>query len=222
MNDFSKNMNVVQQSKAFLIISILFGLVFNITFIVLFIMYTGTYSPVSSCASLISWDKSLYISMIIYLVFNLIENAFRFNAGNEPIDSGFFQLVTFVSGGSNFAIFVCWIGIQSVYFNLSPGGACGSLGDVNLAYIVSAYVMLAISLLVCLIMCCCMGVILGLMASNTTAIMLEESAKQNDENEDKPLDDANERLIEEKFENEKKSAPGEGDNQSGNITDITQ
>ena len=167
MAEFS-NISAFQQTKGYIYFSLLLGIGMNITFIVLFIIHTGKLKDITTCASLISWDKGLYISIIIYTVSSLIGNIYKLQSIGQEINSVTFQFFEFINKASGLSVFVCWIGIQVVYFNLEVQGSCGTLGKVNFAYIITNYVLMGIVLLSCLICCCCMGFLMGMISRQGT------------------------------------------------------
>ena len=223
MKDFSTNATSIQQNKIFSYTTIIFGLVYHITFIALFIAYTEKYAYVPFCSSLISWDKGLYAIMIIHIVFNLIETYWKYKSGDEPIDSIFFTIVTFITTGANIGLFICWIGVQSAYFNLSPSGVCGSLGQVNLAYIIINFILIAFALVVCIMMCCCMGFITGLMAKDSNADKnTQHNLFQSDKQPTEPLDEATQKLIQDSWNKKEEEFKNNNSGGSGDINQIKQ
>ena len=145
------------KNKGFIAISMLIGLATNITFISLFVIHSKKYKDSIYCENLIHWDKALWISMIIYSTLSLLSNCIKL--ATDPDSSGA-ALTDSCLGCAGTALLVCWIGIQVVYFNLEEplegtAGVCGSLGKVNLAYIVTQYAMIGLIPLMCICGCIC-------------------------------------------------------------------
>ena len=146
---------VLNTNKSYLITSLLIGLGANIAFIVLFIMYSGDEADNVSCATLINWDKGLYISLIILTVANFIKACYEIQSSPMPPQGGLYGTVYCIYSMAGLSSFVCWIGIQAVYFNLEVSGVCNNLGKTNLAYIIFGYAGIGVAFLMCFILCCC-------------------------------------------------------------------
>jgi hypothetical protein len=148
-------LGAAQNNKAFIFLSMLIGIAINVTFIVLFILKSADEADNTSCQSLLSWDKGLYISMIIYVVASFFDNLYKISSAPVAPTGGLYTLFSFLNGASGLSSFVCWIGIQVVYFNLEVSGVCNALGTVNFAYIIVNYVLIGLVVLTCFCVCCC-------------------------------------------------------------------
>ena len=167
---------VLNTNKTFLITSLLISLGSNIAFIVLFIMYSGEEADNVSCATLINWDKGLYISLIILTAATFIKTCYELSALPETPKSGLYGTAYCLNTMAGLSCFVCWIGIQAVYFNLEVSGVCNNLGKLNLAYIIFNYAMIGVAFLMCFFMCFCAAMF---MASATNQVQNQAQAEYN-------------------------------------------
>ena len=142
----------MNSSVPFLIASQLISLGSSITFIVLFIMYTGDEAANVSCHTLINWDKGLYISLIITTVASFFKTILIVSGEAKSGLTGAFTCLVATAGLSTF---VCWIGVQAVYFNLEVSGVCNNLGKLNFAYIIFTYAMIGVMFIMCFCVCFC-------------------------------------------------------------------
>jgi hypothetical protein len=125
--------NKFKYLKLFIIISTLFSIVFNVTFIYFFVNGISDESGNLKCQTLIKWDTALFISLAIYLVLSCIQNLFKLVKIDEPtIDNTMYKVVTSFISLVSIATFVCWIGTQVEYYKLERNQEA-LVEDTNLA-----------------------------------------------------------------------------------------
>ncbi len=141
----------------FLILLLLLNMSYGMVWGVLFLVYSGreiksaTYS--STCDTIISWNRGLYILQFISSGLNLISTIFQLISAGCKIESnipkyimGCRSCVSYIAG------LVILIGINTTYFNHPDMAVCGDLKGLNLAYIISEWtIMGSCCLLVCVV-----------------------------------------------------------------------
>mmetsp|Transcript_22449 Transcript_22449/g.23380 ORF Transcript_22449/g.23380 Transcript_22449/m.23380 type:complete len:259 (+) Transcript_22449:30-806(+) len=138
-----------------LIVFLSVTLAYSILFIVLFVIFIEKdTSKFEDCHMLKSWDISMYIILGISTILSVISYVLQLNNNINNEDwPGAPILLTAVRCITGFATLVNFIGIQVVYFNIERG-LCGKLGELNLAFIITTYVLLLTLIVLFYVLCC--------------------------------------------------------------------
>ena len=153
INDTSENkVRTIFMGTFFTILVLLLSLSYGMIWGILFLIYTSQdYDP--SCENLVSWNKALYIVQFISAGLHLISSIFQLITTSYDRES---SIPKYIMGCRSCLVYIAGLtillGINVSYFSHPDISLCGSLKELNLAYIITEWTILGSCIcLVCVV-----------------------------------------------------------------------
>jgi hypothetical protein len=140
----------------FTLLLLLLSVSYGVTWGVLFVVYINKTIYHPACSNIISWDTAIYIVQFISAGLHLISTILQLVSTSHDKES---NIPKYIAGARSCFLFITGlsilVGINISYFSNENIELCGELQTLNLAYIITEWILISFC---CLCVCIVCGV----------------------------------------------------------------